>query len=136
METITNPEIKLRSDRGLIFARVTNRSDFDVRVVDVCMISRDATGQESRETRKYEFKREFKRWNGMHYVMPPHSSFEVIFSASEASYTAYLQEHSEHSPIEFFVEVKLEDGAVISSHHRQVVVTGQSKRLRLRNEIR
>jgi len=120
-QKLTNPEIKLRSDRGLIFAQVTNRSDFDVRVVDVCMISRDATGQEARESRKYEFK----RWRGM--LMQPHSSFEVMFSASEASYTAYLQEHPEHSPIEYFVEVKLEDGAVISSDHRQVAVTAQSK---------
>jgi hypothetical protein len=113
----TNLEIQLESEGGLISARITNRNDSEVRVEDLWVATVDATGKKTLARNRI---RKFKRCAQMPHVMPPHSSFEVVFNLSDAGFHSYAQAHPYHAQTEYWVEVKLEDGTVLSGDHRQV----------------
>jgi hypothetical protein len=66
----------------------------------------------------------------MPHVMPPRSSFEVVFNLSDAGLHSYAQARPEYAQTEYWVEVKLEDGTVVPSDHRRVAVPTPNKKER------
>lgn len=111
-------KVELQSDDGLIAARVTNRSGFEIRVEDLWIASVDLAAKKTEAKTIQKFR--FKRCIGMPHAMPPRSSFEVTFRYSDGAFQNYAQSHPDLAQTEYWVEVKLEDGTVIPSQRRQI----------------
>jgi hypothetical protein len=112
-----NPKVELQSEGGFIVARITNRSDSEVRVEHLWIVVVDVTGKKTLEKDRI---REFKRCAKMPHVMPPHSSFEAIFSFSEGGFRSHALNPLAIAVKEYWIEVKLEDGTIIPSEHREI----------------
>jgi hypothetical protein len=121
------PKVELELKGGLIGARVTNNNESEVRVEDIWIYSMDVTGATT--VAKKIPKQAYVRAKGMPHQMAPHSSFEVVFRYSEGAFQSYGQSHPAQTPEQYWIEVKLEDGRVISSDHRQIVIAGQDRPL-------
>ena len=117
-------EVALQIVDGLIGARITNRSDSEVRVEDLWIASLDATGKKT-EAKKIR-KHKFTRCHGMPHLMLAHSSFEATFVCSEGAFQSYGQSHPHQAQTEYWIEVKLEDGTVVPSGHRSLITANQT----------
>jgi hypothetical protein len=118
-EKVTRLDVQLRTEGGRIGARVTNLSySSEERVEDVWLVCADASGKET----VLPPKSKLKRCTEVPHVMPARSSFEVTFYHSENSFISQAQAVPKYAQSEYWVEVKLEDGTVIPSEHREITM--------------
>ena len=60
--------------------------------------------------------------------MPPRSSFEVTFTCSEGTFLSERMRRPQFAPTEYWIDVKLEDGTIVSSQHQELPIPKPTER--------